>query len=168
MKYDKKVGSIDAKYDNTVVLVYQEAQEGGQHESLTISIPIQKSPGSSENNPFNITLFNPSSKRGRVNLFKLHEILGEDNTKRLVDKLGKYPIYLNNDNELVLKGEGINNAPLQLQYMIKELQLAQKEYENEQNYLHEYTKQKIQKQIQKETKLTEELLNKEKNIDFHK
>ena len=164
MKYDKKVGSIDAKYDNTVVLVYQEAQEGGQHESLTISIPIQKSPGSLENNPFNITLFNPSSKRGRVNLFKLHEILGEDNTKRLVDKLGKYPIYLNNDNELVLKGEGINNAPLQLQYMIKELQSAQREYENEQNYLREYTKQKIQK----ETKLTEELLNKEKNIDFHK
>lgn len=101
MKYDKEKSLFEANSGDTVVLVYQEKQEERReewrNESLTICIPTQ-SQDASEAKPFNITLYNPSSKRGRVTLFKLHEIIGEANTKQLVDKLNTLPIYSNNNS----------------------------------------------------------------------
>ena len=101
MKYDKEKSLLEANSGDTVVLVYQEKQEERReewrNESLTICIPTQ-SQDASEAKHFNITLYNPSSKRGRVTLFKLHEIIGEANTKQLVDKLNTLPIYSNNNS----------------------------------------------------------------------
>jgi len=169
MKYDKEAGSVEANSGDTVKLVYQEKP----NESLTISVQTksqgaskdtqsqdQSEDGPSDSKHFNITLYNPSSKGGKTLLSKLRDIIGTVSTKRLVDKLNTFPIYSNDDGELVLE----KKAPEKCSAIIKSIQVAQIEEESQNQ---EFYKNK-NKQIQPSTQIAEELSNKEKNINFNK
>lgn len=172
MKYDKEAGSVEANSGDTVKLVYQEKP----NESLTISVQTksqgaskdtqsqdQSEDGPSDSKHFNITLYNPSSKDGKTLLSNLRDIIGPVMTKQLVDKINTLPIYPNNDSKLVLEGKAQEKCSV----IIKSIQVAQTEDEIQNPGLYDYINKQI-KQIQKNTQITEELLNKEKNVNFHK